>query len=249
MLKVKNSVRIPLKDFVGKGSYQERIEYAKNLNNQLYQALQAKRFEGVLSVDEYKNTLKKVLPENIKFNFKTYVKKFLGHDDAYVSMIINNYDEAEKFEIQIPSRKNVSGERIIDKRDDKLSMHETFHLFFEMANPKHIVRCDFNDTEYKFYQNWIYNRDYSKFNLKKKIEWKRGLNEFLANKKKEKQIDFLQNSRYRLIEEKLAYKEGEKYGKDNCMSEAFHFDEKIKIIEKMLYKTIKKARKENKINR
>ena len=52
MLKVKNSVRIPLKDFMGKGSYQERIEHAQKLNAQFYQAIQAKMLDGVLPVDE-----------------------------------------------------------------------------------------------------------------------------------------------------------------------------------------------------
>ena len=33
------------------------------------------------------------------------------------------------------------------------------------------------------------------------------------------------------------------------MLEAFHFDKKTKIIKKILYKTIKKARKEKKINK
>jgi hypothetical protein len=159
MLKVKNSVRIPLKDFIGKGSLNERIEHAQNMNAQFYQAIQGKMLYGVLPVDEYKKTLKEVLPENIKINFKTYVKKFLGHDDAYVSMITNNYNEAEKFEIQIPCRKNTNGEKEIDKKDNKLSMHETFHMFVEMANPKFIARCNFNDTEYKFYQDWIYTRN------------------------------------------------------------------------------------------
>ena len=76
MLKVKNSVRIPLKDFISKGSYQERIEHAKKLNAQFYEAIQSKMFEGMLSVDEFKKTLQENLPENIKFNFKTYIKKF-----------------------------------------------------------------------------------------------------------------------------------------------------------------------------
>ena len=245
MLKVQNSVKIPLKFFINKGSQKERIEYAQKLNEHFYQAIQAKMVCNALSVDEYKRTLKEVLPENIKFNFKTYVKKFLGHDDAYVLTITNKYNEAEKFEIQIPCRKNASGERTIDKKDNKLSMHETFHMFVEMSNPKFIARCDFNDTEYRFYESWIYNRNYSKFNLKKNLEWNKKLKEFLAHKKTEKQIDFLQNCRYRLLEEKLAYKEGEKYGKDSCMLEAFHFDKKTKIIKKILYKTIKKARKEN----
>ena len=61
MLKVKNSVRLPLKDFVGKGSYQERIEHARKLNAQLYEAIQAKMHNGVLSVDEYKKTLQECL--------------------------------------------------------------------------------------------------------------------------------------------------------------------------------------------
>lgn len=246
MLKVKNSVRLPLKDFIGKGSYQERIEHAKKLNAQFYEAIQSKMFEGMISVDEFKRTLQENLPENIKFNFKTYIKKFLGHDNAYVSILTNNYDEVDRYEIQIPSRKYFEGQKVVENRDNNFSFHETFHMFFEMANPKHIARCNFNETEYKFYQGWIYTNMHSQFNLKDRMKWKNRVKEFLAQRSLEKQIDFLQNCRYRLLEEKLAYQEGEKYGNSDYMSKFFFFDEKLKIVEKLLYKAIKKARKENK---
>ena len=246
MLKITNSVAIPLKDFIGKGSCQERIKHAQKLNELFYNKLEAKMVEGTIPVEEYKKTLQEVLPENIKFYLKTYIKRLLCIDNAYVSMIINNYDEAEKFEIQIPSRKNLFEKRVINKKDSHLFMHEMFHLFVEMANPKFIARCNFNDTEYNFYQNWIYTRNSSKFKLKDRQKWEKALKEYLSYKNLEKQIDFLQNCRYRLLEEKLVYYEGKKFGGNNCMSQDFHFDKKIKIIKKLLYKAIQKARKKNK---
>ena len=51
------------------------------------------------------------------------------------------------------------------------------------------------------------------------------------------------NCRYRLLEEKLAWDESKKYATKNINSKHFFFEEKIKIIEKMLYKLINEARK------
>jgi hypothetical protein len=81
------------------------------------------------------------LPTNIKFYLKTYIKKPSCIDDAYVSMIINNYNEAEKFEIQIPSRKNLSEKRVVNKKDSSLFMHEMFHLFVEISKKSRIFLC------------------------------------------------------------------------------------------------------------
>ena len=246
MVKVNNSVKIPLKEFLGKGSYEKRIEHAKEINAQFYQVVESKMLNGMLPVNEYKKTLQEFLPSNIKVKFKTYVKKFLGQDDAYVTTLMNDNDELDKFEIQIPCREYINKQRVIEKKDNNVSMHEMLHLFFAISNPKHTVRSCFNSTEYKFYEANIYTNMHSQFKLKDRLKWKKNLMQFLAKKSYKTQIDFLQNSRYRLLEEKLAYLEGEKYGNPDYMSKFFYFDEKIKIIEKMLYKTIKKARKENK---
>ena len=105
MLKINPSARLPLKTFVDKGSYQQRIEYAKKLNEKFSTILQERMINGQIEPYEYKKILEEILPENIRIIFKTYIRKFLGQDNAYVAVSTNNYDEADKIEIQIPCRK------------------------------------------------------------------------------------------------------------------------------------------------
>ena len=247
MLKVKNSARLPLKDFIGKGSYQERIEQAKKLNAQFYTSLQSKAQDGVVLKSDFANLLEKVLPSNIDILLSTYVKKFLGNEDAYVLPLTDEQDEVvERMALRIPTRKLSDNTRVFDKRDAHVIMHETFHLFASLANPKHVARITFTEKENKFYNGYIYTNMHSKFKFKERFKWKKGLEDFLSSRSFDRQINFLQNCRYRLLEEKLAYQEGEKYGNSDYMSKFFFFDEKKKIVEKLLYKTIKRARKENK---
>ena len=250
MLKLKNSVRIPLKDFMGKGSYQERIEHAQKLNARFYTLLQSKAQDDIVLKTDFANLLKKVLPPNIDILLSTYVKRFLSSEDAYVLPLTDEKDEAvERMALRIPTRKLSDNTRVFDKRDANVIMHETFHLFASLANPKHVARITFTEKENKFYNGYIYTNMHSKFKFKERFEWKKGLEDFLSRRSFDRQIKFLQNCRYRLLEEKLAYQEGEKYGNPDYMSKFFFFDEKIKIIEKFLYKAIKKARKENKSNK
>ena len=247
MLKVKNSARLPLKDFIGKGSYQERIEHAKKLNAQFYTLLQSKAQDGLVLKSDFANLLKKVLPPNIDILLSTYVKKFLGNEGAYVLPLTDEHDEVvERMALRIPTRKLFDNTRVFDKRDANVIMHETFHLFASLANPKLVARITFTQKEVKFYNGYIYTNMHSKFGIRDRFNWKKGIKEFLGRKNLETQINFLQNCRYRLLEEKLAYAEGDKYGNPNSMNKFFYFEEKIKIIEKMLYKTLKKVRKENK---
>ena len=246
MLKINPSARLPLKTFVDKGSYQQRIEYAKKLNEKFSTILQERMLKGQIEPYEYKKILEDILPENIRIIFKTYIRKFLGQDNAYVSVSTNTYDEADKMEIQIPCRKLPDGSKVVDNIDSSIFMHENFHLFALLANPKHVARVTLSEKEGRFYENYIYTNMHSKFGIKERYKWKKGFKDFLGRKNLESQINFLQNCRYRLLEEKLAYAEGDKYGNPNSMNKFFYFEEKIKIIEKLLYKTLKKARKENK---
>lgn len=245
MLKIKPSAKLPIETFLNKGSYIQRLEYAQELNSKLYNMLQKQAVNGTIHRTDFLANIKKLLPENIKIIFATYTKTLLGNDDAYVTPLTNSLDIVEGMIIRIPSRKKENYSRVIDNRDLSITMHETFHLFASLANPKHTTRIHFNNNENKFYNRYIYSKTYSKFNLKEKLRWKQKLTDFLKDKKVENKINFLQNCRYRLIEENLAYKEGEKYGNKNYMSKYFYFEEKIKIIEKQLYKTIQEARKDH----
>ena len=103
----------------------------------------------------------------------------------------------------------------------------------------------------KFYQNMLYNK-YGDPDFVKIL-----LPEYVGTFSPKEQITILQNWRYRLTEELNAYKEGAKYHekiqeiyKDTLHEKfpcddgsAFHFEEKIKIIEETLAKTLQKVRK------
>lgn len=244
MLKVHSTAKLPLETLINKGSYKQRLAYAQELNAKLYNMTQAQVVDGTIHRVDFLDNIKKLLPQNIKIIFSTYTKKLLGNDYAYVTPLTNYLDDVEGMIVRIPCREKEGYSKVIDNRDLAITMHETFHLFASLANPKHTTRIHFNNNENKFYNRYIYSKTYSKFNLKEKLRWKQKLTDFLKDKKVENKINFLQNCRYRLIEENLAYKEGEKYGNKNYMSKYFYFEEKIKIIERELYKTIQKARKD-----
>ena len=249
MLKVLPSAKFPLKDFTGKGSYKERLEYAKILNAQFNELVQQNRKDGQITRFEYTKLLKNFIP-NIKIKVGSDLRGFLVKGNAYLTPWCNNYDEVMGMDLHIPHRKNSYGLKVFDKKDDYISTHETFHLFASLANPKHTARIDMSTTDYNFYNAYIYTNLHKNFKYKERREWEKGLKRYLDLKSSESAINFLQDCRYRLIEENLAYKEGEKFSeKEFKTNKNYFFEEKVKIIEKLLYKTIKKARKENKQNK
>ena len=84
-------------------------------------------------------------------------------------------------------------------------------------------------------QNSAAHEKIDKFGIKEKSKFKKRLQEFLANRDSEKQINFLQRCRYNLTEEILAFKESEKYSnKSNNMTDWLFFEEKLRIIKKTL---------------
>ena len=128
-------------------------------------------------------------------------------------------------------------------------MHENFHLFASICNPKHTVRQVFNSKIEAFIYNYqMYNDFESRFGRQEKQSWGENLEKNIQTLSVSEQINFLQNCRYRLLEEKLAWDESKKYAKKGINSNRFFFKEKIQIIEKLLYKIIKKARKQTRIN-
>ena len=142
--------------------------------------------------------------------------------------------------------------------DTDISLHETYHYFSHLANPKHTARTAkmhekglLEKTE-KFYSENFYTR--KKFNAE---ELKENLNNFLQQFTPQEQIEFLQNSRYRMTEEYNAFDEGYKYlekiqdehpdlicekiyGREK---EEYNFPEKFKIAVDKLKEIISSIRK------
>lgn len=243
MVRVRSTAKIPLKTFMNRGSYEQRFAYALDLNKQFFEKFRDGMKDNQVDCDEYERILKNILPENVRVRLKTYVKKLINMENPCVSTLANDFGDIIALEMRIPCRKLSDGKRVIDQCDANDFMHENFHLFTTLANPKHSAREYLSNNEYKFYNYFIYSISPKKFGIVERFKWQKNVQKFLGTRSLEKQINFLQTCRYFLLEESFAYKEGDKYGSTECFYKDFNFDKKIKILEKMLYKTIKNARK------
>ena len=154
----------------------------------------------------------------------------------------------------------------VNQFDGKLSLysienalHETFHFNSHISNPKHTARCakmyetGLSHRTEGFYTENLYSKD-KKFNIKSA---KNSLNRFLEKFTPDEQINFLQNSRYRLWEEMQAFKEGAKYLKkiqnihhndkiqekiSPMNTEDYHFQKKIEMLKDKLKEVLFKYR-------
>lgn len=244
MLKVNPNIKFPIERFRGKGSYQQRLEYAQKLNEQFYNIVKSNMHKRSISVTAYKKLLKDFLPKDIKVDVLTYKASLLSSKCPSLRVLTNGINEANGLTLILPCKKIPKGIEYLCDEDSNIITHETFHLFSSLSNPKHIARITFNRKEEEyFYQANMYTNIHSKFGFKEKRQWKKMLFNFIKDRDSRLNIDFLQNSRYLLLEEKLAYQEGDKFSKTRSTStDYFYFDEKIKIIEKILYRIINLSR-------
>lgn len=251
MIKVTPRTKLPLKTFINNGTYQKRIKYAQDLNAKFFEKIKNKIVDNSVSPKDYYTTLKELIP-SISFIIEEYESKGLFDGTKAQTVIeIDEYDRATKYILQLPytlHKYENTPQKRIDLDKFYLAMHENFHLFASICNPKHVIKQDFNSKlEAVIYKYTMYSDLHSKFGRSEKKSWKDTLENNIEPLSISEQINFLQNCRYRLLEEHLAWNESKKYATTKVInSNHFHFEEKIKIIEKLLYKLIKKARKENK---
>lgn len=253
IIKVSRNSKLPLK--ICKGSVKSRLELARHYNNEFFNNICNKFENNLIDKDLFSQNLSSINNNKIKFNLKdsNAFENYLGHVDAVFDK--KNSNKIVSYDIYIP----ISQNNKICLDDADIFMHETFHYFYSITNPKHlsrIIEMSKNKlaakTE-KFYGVNLCARtgDYTGY-----------INTILHNYmtffSKDKQIKILQSWRYRLNGELEAYKEGAKYHKifqDKykkplsehfyCENgESFYFEEKIKIIEKKLAKTLAEARKD-----
>ncbi len=204
MIKVLQTAKFPLE--ICKGSCEERLALAKKLNNKFFNKISEKFTTKEISFDVFEKTLQENTPAKIGVSVKDYGNKRGGN----TSFKLN--DEENGIEgLLIFLEKGIynKGIRLLDT---DISLHETYHYFSHLANPKHTARTAkmhekglLEKTE-KFYSENFYTR--KKFNAE---ELKENLNNFLQQFTPQEQIEFLQNSRYRMTEEYNAFDEGYKY--------------------------------------
>lgn len=253
MIKLAKTVKLPFS--IVKGTYLQRLEKAKTFNKQLFSKINKDFVEKDISPDVFVKHIKKITKGAIEFSIDDSTKaNYKGC--TFLELNPDNHSLADRYKISIPLN-------FFDKKvalyDADIFMHEFFHFFCVMTNPKHLQRFIkmyeknlFNSTE-AFYRQYLYSKEEVDLKLLKKSL----LPKFLKKFNIYDQIDFLQNSRYRLIEELNAYKDAHKYYnqiQENHLDliseklstesgESFLFKEKIHIIEKTLKKKLNKARK------
>lgn len=244
-IKVSKNAKLPLK--ICKGSVKSRLELARHYNNEFFNSICNKFENNLIDKDIFSQNLSSINNNKIKFNLKDS-----NSFDSCIGCVEAVFDKKNKnkivsYDIYIP----ISQDNKIGLEDADTFMHETFHYFFSIVNPKHLSRIiemsknKLAEKTEKFYERHIFARTGDYTGYTKSI-----LRNYMEYFPTDKQIRILQNWRYRLNGELQAYKEGAKYHKRlkqkfSCENgKSFYFEEKIKIIEEELAKILVKARKD-----
>ena len=233
-----------VRNIVGpRGPVTSGLVKAQELNAEFYQLANEKMKKGFMTTEELKTILLKFIPHDLKLRLQPFSKNYLEEDGFYfrtknlltigIKASKEGLDDIAKYKIQ--------------KKDDYLLLHETFHLFADILNPKINTRLKTcNKPIAKFFQRNIYSGISildQLLNWQKRFENR--LNKFLATMPEEKQVNALQFFRYAIINEALAFNESVKYGSKINANKKYAFEEKYKIIEKTLIEKMDKIRKSN----
>ena len=234
-----------VRNIVGpKGPVTSGLVKAQELNAEFYQLVNKTMEKGYMNLGELRVILlRHFIPKKLKLNVQPVnilTSGSLGYfhrfkDKLYLGVKANK-DGAMN-----------SNKYKIKEFDIQFMMHETFHLFVSLLNPKINARKNSIDKPIgKFFEKNIYSRvsKFDKlFNWQKRFENR--LNKFLATMPEEKQVNALQFFRYQIINEALAFNESVKYGSKINANKKYAFEEKYKIIEKILIEKMEKIRKSN----
>lgn len=252
MGKIINAVNISRKMLGTCTSPEGRIKFAQKLNERLFQKIADKFEHNRIIPDNFESGLMDVLPKNVNISIQNN-QGCMGRTTFLAESSTNRLSGVK---IELP----INSERQISIYDTDTLMHEAFHLFAGMSNPKHIARSakihnsGTADIQNKFYNKYLYSEE----NKLKKSSLGKKIDDFMKNFTNEEKIDFLQNCRYRLTEEKYAYKEGNKYlykiqnlHKNNICEPIcgtylpqYHFSEKINLLNEKLKQVLLDTRTE-----
>ena len=252
MIKLAFTTKLPLN--ICKGSYENRFRHAEHLNSELFNKINLNLKEKDLSTDIFEKHIAQITENKINFNIiDSTGQKFKGK--TILALNPKNPTQTDRYLVALPLNQ-------FDKKlsiyDTEIFMHEFFHFFCALTNPKHSQRIikmfekNLLPKTEPFYIKYLYNKgEFNKKDLAENV-----LPNFLSTIPIPDRIDFLQNSRYRLKEELHAYQAGHNYS-DKIQDEhldlisekinsengdSYHFQEKINILNNALKKVLNRAR-------
>lgn len=243
MVKVFPNTPLIINNVLQKSPITKGLIKAQNLNAEFFSITNKKMQKGYVTIRELKATLSKFLPSDIKLKIIP-----LEPDSNIGGYWIGVFDEMTLgLTNDIPNIQNLKDAKF-GKDKLHLIMHETFHLFKELTEPKFKARLSSDKyliagTTKKFFYKYVYPiiPNQTNNNWQKTLE--KRLNKYLSTlSSEEEQIDALQRLRYKIIDEALAFNESVKYGADVNYNKEFAFKDKYSIIEKVLIEKFKDIR-------
>lgn len=244
---------------ITKGSIADRQKLVSKLNEEFFYSFQDLFLKGSPKLKEIKDVYKKILPERKRI--KVLSLKNSEDTDGASNYIYGLFGGLKGQTIEIPTTKNsrVSVDNFV------AIMHENTHILNVLMNPRNTALAQ------KLYLNGMYNKKrnywfeeslYIDEDIKKDSDIERILKLvkdetelFLKSQSTIKKIMYLQDARYQLEEEQLAYSEQYKYAlklnnlgykidKNDLIDceKVFLFKEKINLLKEMTADLIKKER-------
>lgn len=259
---------------ISKGSIKNRQKLISKYNKQIFSRLEQNLKDNYISVADAQKAIDEVLPEKKVIQIRPISSKNKKEEVGYSDYLYGKNWNIVEQTIDIPIKNNK-----ISIKNLSIFMHELTHVIDTLLNPKTTARVNgmylrhtytenlsnIIDKKLYNYENieetipFISNKRYKK--TKKEILQTREneLLKFLKGYSVKDKIDYIQEMRNTLIEERTAYTEEEKYAwiltkkhkihlpKFNEIDnlKGYFFDEKIKILKKIGFEIIDKERKEH----
>lgn len=246
-----------------KGTVKARKQNSEQLTSALYRQL-SKKFKdeySVVSYPELEKEMKDILPVD---NFKISVTRIShGNEETYDGLCTGLTDANNNINSVSIEVDGISD--TIRAYHMPVFLHEFQHAADELYNPKYLSRSQKllkkgldNEAYNNFYEEYYYCEEYAKSHKKKHYVLKlvkRKTEEFLKNFDISDKLDYLQDMRYSLMSEINAYKAQRKtakllksrgikinsYNFENYPAIGM-FEEKIRLINKLIRKYINQER-------
>lgn len=238
-----------------KGSASKRKETIERLNQHLFEELTPHLESKSFSLKDLIKLHKSTIPENKNIKIKRYSGL---NADGVTTYSFNKNGEIVNQTIQIPIWFRTKPIKYV-----VTLIHENTHVLDALTSPKKTIVAQ-QTNQFKHYPNYIYNNvlynyeteTINKPKTKRLKEIKEIINNALAQNKNRERIKILNDMRYELEGEELAYTEQLKYAnilksKGYKLTNAdlidynkkYWFKEKIELLKSMIFETIAEERK------
>lgn len=250
---------------ISKGSVKDREKLVSNLNEQFFNAFvsASERKDRPFKLKNLKKIYNKLLPEKKQVEVKSLKNYNCNFELDGVSSYLHD-DTGKVFGITLEVPVDKQGNQ---KASIVTLMHENTHVLEALTQPKHIAisqklvatdKCTL--ARENWYHGELYKEEkipyYNKIKISermKKVE--HATKKFLKRKNFQDKVDYLNDARYELEEERKAYREQLKYARKlkemgkqveeddlkDC-DKIYLFKEKIIVLKKILREVLQKER-------